>query len=415
MGCGDLSPAAIIVDQYGNIVVSASTVDAFGRLRVSNPQTLFDSKQVFDNGSLDFLTSLASGGTAVWVQARASTILTVTPAVGSQAVRQSKRYFNYQPGKSTQVIMTFVPNAQDPTVRRRTGLIDPNNGVCFQQSGAGLAFVVRSSVSGAPVDTVIPRSAWNRDKLDGTGPRGVVFDSTMIQVFMTDMEWLGGGPVRFYFVTSAGITLCHVENNENVLPSVYMSTPNLPVRWEIERVAGGGAGDANLEAICCTVVSEGGQQEIGGVFGIDREITPISAPNTHLVPVLAIRLKAAQIRRTVKPLQFQIFSPAAADSSLFRLLINPTRGVGTAPSWLSAHAQSAVEYDVTSTQVITGGQILFPGYAQGRTIVLAQGLPTQFVLGAQDMGGTIPDELVIAARATTGSNNVFGAISWVEL
>ena len=74
-----------------------------------------------------------------------------------------------------------------------------------------------------------------------------------------------------------------------------------------------------------------------------------------------------------------------------------------------------MQYDVTSTEILTGGTEIWAGYAQGQTTFATNSLPTQVKLGAQDIAGTTPDEYVICAQGITGTETVFGALTWNEL
>lgn len=428
-GCGDMSPGVVlvngttgeekgIIDRPVIVDLAPSQYGAFGRLRVAEPATLFDSKQVFDNAPFDFLTGLTGGGaSAPWSSARASTLLTVTPAAGDQVIRQTRGYFNYQPGKSQLIFSTFVMGAANATVRRRVGYFDANNGLFLEQNGTTAVNIVRrTNTSGGVVDNAVAQADWNLDKLDGTGSSGITLDLSKSQILVIDFEWLGVGTARIGFVVPTyGIIYVHAFYNSNTLDVVYMATPNLPVRYEITRIAAG-AVDATLEQICCTVISEGGQTLRGTVLSADRGIATASVPSANLVPLIAIRLKSTNLRRTVIPQSIQALDTSGAGNTMkYALLLNPTRGAGTVPTWTAVHANSSVEYDVTSTQVITGGIPVATGYAQGRATEMISGLPSQLSLGAQDIAGTVPDELVLAARALTGSDNGVGAISWVEL
>jgi len=80
--------------------------DAFGRLRVSNPLTLFDSSYRFADNQL-WSTSTATGGTDTFNSAQGLVDLAVTAASGSEVVRETTKVFSYQPGKSLLVFTTF--------------------------------------------------------------------------------------------------------------------------------------------------------------------------------------------------------------------------------------------------------------------------------------------------------------------
>ena len=92
------------------------TIDAFGRLRVSNPTTIFDSKQIYDNQPLLWDESLESGGgiTSSHDPNEAATTIGTTLNTAGQFTRQTFMRFNYQPGKSQSIFMT--------------GILDPSGG-----------------------------------------------------------------------------------------------------------------------------------------------------------------------------------------------------------------------------------------------------------------------------------------------
>ena len=97
------------VDDKGQATVVAprETFDAFGRQRVSQPFTIFDSKQINGPSPLDWDTALVGTGTSVYDQTKAASILS-TAANGDSATRQTYRRLNYQPGKSQLIFLTGV-------------------------------------------------------------------------------------------------------------------------------------------------------------------------------------------------------------------------------------------------------------------------------------------------------------------
>ena len=96
----DDSPFRALIDPTERV----ASLDAFTRLRVSNPFSLFDSKQVYDDNPLFFVTDTATGGAVTYNQDTAASELTTNTTVGSRAIRQTRRYFNYQPGKSLLIL-----------------------------------------------------------------------------------------------------------------------------------------------------------------------------------------------------------------------------------------------------------------------------------------------------------------------
>ena len=84
------------------------------------------------------------------------------------------------------------------------------------------------------VDTVIPQSSFNIDKLDGTGPSGYTIDLARMQMFYLDYTWYGAGAVRWGVRgTDGDIIYVHKLPNNNVNQEAYMRSGNLPARYEV--------------------------------------------------------------------------------------------------------------------------------------------------------------------------------------
>lgn len=389
--------------------------DAFQRVRVSEPATLFDSKTLSDNlpQAYDDQQVSGAGTTSLFSAARASVTMGVAAATAGQRVRQTFRRFNYQPGKSQLVLMTGVLGTGVAGVTKRLGLLDGSNGTFFQQAGTTLGIGIRSSVSGAPVDTVVPQASWNIDPMNGSGPSGITLDVTRAQIFAIDFQWLGVGTVRFGVSIGGVLYYVHAVNNANSITSVYESSPNLPVRWEITNDGTGGA--ATFETICSTVISEGGRQSGGYDRVADRGVTPLVTLNDNsLYPLIAVRLRSTYLGAQMVP---NLLSLLCTSTAAYRwaLLLNPTV-VGVALAFAAVAADSAVEADVTkvNTTTVTGGTVLRSGYSQSTTVGEVLLDPqTDFALGA-NIAGTA-DILVLAVQRLTGTAETFyGSLGWRE-
>jgi len=226
-------------------------IDAFGRLRVSQPFTLFDSNHRFDDNEL-WSTATATSGTATFNSAQGLVDLAVTAASGSEVVRETTKVFAYQPGKSLLILSTFVMSAAKTNLRQRIGYYGAANGYYLEQNGTTVSFVERTSVSGALVNTAIAKASWNVDKMDGTGPSGITLDLTKAQILFMDLEWLGVGTVRMGFVIDGNFYVCHKFHHANLIASTYITTASLPIRYEITNT-GATSGASTLKQICSSV------------------------------------------------------------------------------------------------------------------------------------------------------------------
>lgn len=391
-----------------------SYLDAFARQRFSTPETLFDSKMVADQLLLVWDDVEASGGstTSVYNTNQASVSIGVATATAGKRVRQTFRRFNYQPGKSQLGIFTCSNIATNTGITKRVGLFDDSNGVLFESSEGVLGVGIRTFTSGAQVDNVVAQSAWNIDKLDGTGASGIVLDPTTTLIPFIDFEWLGVGTVSFGFFINRQPIYVHFQHHANIETVVYMSTPNLPVRYEIEN---NGIGEIDtFTQICSTVISEGGQQQTGLTLGLNRDSSPLSTSLTTMHPLVGLRLNSSYLGSTVKPESFSIVCPTTAVYA-FYLIYNPT--ITGTYAW-TALANSSIDYNVVSDNSITltGGTILKTGVAretqQGGQSV-NNTLVNDFALGSDFNGNALP--IFLAVRKLSGANEQFYAsLNWLD-
>lgn len=391
-----------------------SQLTAFGRTRSAQPFQLFSCKQDILSQDYLFTTSTANGGSSSYSADRASTTLTVTTANGSSSIRQSRAYLTYQPGKALLFLGTGVMGSAQTGTTKRIGYFDANNGLFFQLSGSTLSVVVRSKVTGSVVDTAINQSSWNLDKLDGTGASGITIDLTKVQIFGIDFQWLGSGRVRFGFDIGGQIIYCHQVTNANIISSVYMSTPNLPVRYEIFNSTGV-ASTASLEMICVQVTSEGGFDSLGIPYSCSN-VAAAKTINATLLPILILRPKSTSPRPPVKIKDLSIMATSAA-SFFWGLYLNPTLSGGVAPTYNSVHADSYLEFDIASTHTVSAGKLLASGFGSSvdRTANLNLGNGHTLGLLSADFAGTTVDTLVLAAVSITGGSTAYhAALDWDE-
>lgn len=395
-------------------VADSPSLDAFGRLRISNPVTLFDSQSEYDTGALLWENSVTGSATITHSASDAGVKLNVTGASGDRAIRQSRQYIRYQPGKSQLALMTFTLAAGQANMAQRVGLFDADNGIFLQEINGAVSVVRRTNTSGSPVDNAVAKASWNIDPMDGTGPSGIIMDFTKAQIFWADLEWLGVGRVRVGFVIAGIFWPVHEFLNSNVLTTVYMRTANLPVRYEVHNTGATG-GAKSLLSICSVVMSEGG-------FEFDRGI-PFSANSSSTVnsvttrePILSIRPKATfnsiVNRGSVIPQSIQAY--ADTTGALFEVIYG---GTLTGASFASVNANSIAEQD-TAASSISGGITVASFYvgasaqADGATLKeLFSRLPLTL-----DIAGANPINLSVCATRIggTGTCNTAAVINWSE-
>lgn len=391
----------------------SASVDPFGRWRVSAPKTIFDSKLVYDERPLfwDDAQISGSGTGSSHSVSNAAFTLTVGNTTAGTRVRQTKQWFNYQPGKGQLILCTGVLGAGATGITRRIGYFSTNNGLFFELAGTTLKVVRRTYVTGSAVDWPTSQNDWNIDKMDGTGVSGISIDTSKTQIFLIDFEWLGVGRVRFGFVVDGKIYYCHELLNANSLTTVYMSTPNLPIRYEISNDGTGGA--ASLVQICSSVASEGGADDIGVIRTDSNGNTPVAANAAGtLYACIGMKLKSGYLGTTIKNLTASMLVSTVNDMFEWQLLLNPTvAGVFTYSDVTNSAVQTAKG---ATANTVTGGTLINAGYAFAHTGVVPV-LQNTLDIGAK-IDGTL-DAVILAVRPVASSTNldVYTSLAWREL
>jgi len=388
-------------------------LDAFGRLRISDPVTLFDSFHRYaDNGKIG--TETTGTASAIHNSDQGLIECDIGTALGDSVKRESTKVFSYQPGKSLLILQTFVMNSAKTGLRQRYGYFNSDNGLFFEQENNTYSFVKRSSVSGTVTDTKITQNNWNVDTMDGTGPSGITLDFSKAQILFTDVEWLGVGSVRMGFIVDGVYYICHIFHHANIIDSTYMTTACLPVRAEIENIAGT-ASASKLKIICASVISEGGYELKGKPFSVGHSIANEYSIATSgvLYPLLSVRLKSSQLDAIVLPKRFSL-AVTGNTNYQFKLIKG---GITTGGTWQSAGTDSAVEYNLSSTS-ITGGQTLETGYIinsnQGSILPNLQETPFVYQLERNSFTGD-RFEFTVCLETTGTNEDAWCAIDWDEI
>jgi hypothetical protein len=402
----------------GKLEVDASfsgvSVDAFGRLRSSNPLTLFDSSHRYaDNGR--WVTSTANSGAATFSANEGLMNLAVTANSGSKVYRETKRCFSYQPGKSLLVLSTFVMNPAKAGLRQRIGYYGSANGVYLELDNETLSFVERSSVTGSLVEARIAQADWNGDKLDGTGESGLTLDITKAQIVWADIEWLGLGTVRLGFVINGTFILCHSFHHANFVTSTYITTASLPLRYEIENTAATDSA-STLKQVCSTVISEGGYELNGLQLAAS---IPVQLPRTlgtagTFYPVVSLRLKAARLDAVVI---LSALSVMAVSTGNFNWQIR-VAGVTTGGTWISAGADSAIEYNISGSSY-AGGTSATSGFISstnqaGASVDIFKDNLFRFQLERNSFTST-PYELTLLVASDGADDQVVASVDFEEI
>jgi len=392
---------------------NAFRVDMFGRTKTSEPVTLFDSVHRY-KPSGDYSDTTTGTASVTHNTNQSTELLTVGTAQGDKVTRESKRVFPYQPGKSLQIMQTFVFAPAKANLRQRAGYFSRQNGYYLEQDGTNVYFVRRSYATGQMLETRVAQSEWNMDKLDGSGPSDVVLDLSKAQIMFSEYEWLGAGSVRLGFAIDGSFVVAHQFNHANIVDSVYITTASLPVRYEIENL-GTTSSSSSLKQICTTVISNGGYQRRTESWSAAR--TDTVNVNSNFYPLVSIRMASGRTDSVIIPSGIDIL-PIAQGNYEWALIRNATITGGT---W-TVHTPSTgnVEYNIDATSM-TGGTAVLQGLLsasnQANASVKLDGTLQRWdlQLGRTNADTPVSDTLTLAIRSLGGNQSAIGSMSWSDL
>lgn len=405
---------------FKNINVQASdspSIDAFGRWRVSQVATQFDQKQLHDDLPLFIDKEIIGTGTYSHDSALAESVLS-TSTTSDAVIFQTKQRFNYQSGKSQLMFWTFYNMGVEANVTKRIGYFTSGTASPYNSDLDGL-FLQSDSTTGEEsvnvyrngvLRTAVNRTDWD-DPLDGSGRSGVTHDFDNNTIMAVDFEWLGVGRVRFYIIKD-GVFIKFHEIDYTDDQSVYMSSPNQPLRWEIRQ---SGAGTGSMSVICASVNSEGAINLLGKIISENLGVSSVNANTVGTAyALLGIRLKADRVDTLIDLIDYSVLS-ITADNQLIQLWLNPTvAGTFTYNDVTNSSVQIAKGDTAAnpSTTTVTGGTLLFSQYISGQ-VSSPVSIENAIRLGMSIAG--VQDEIVITTTPLTSNADVTGSITWREL
>lgn len=259
------------------------TIDAFGRIRISNPTYVFDQQMTYTLGTLIYEQITAGSGATVTHDStnRMALMTFSSTATGGKSYLQSFEHFRYQPGRSQLVMLTFNFLSTASNCLKFVGYSDGTNGVELQQSGSTVQVALLTGTSHG--NETVTQANWNMDKMNGTGPSGLTLDLTKVQIFVIDLQALYVGRVRVGFDINGLVYYVHQFLHSNIDTSPYIQSANLPIRAGMTCT---GTVSTTMNFICSSVMSGGGQEDVGGyAFTVEGSATAGSGTRTHILSV----------------------------------------------------------------------------------------------------------------------------------
>lgn len=443
----------------GTVAIQNAAFDTFSRLITESPTTLFTAHAAFTE-NLQSLGYISTGsGTFTFDVSNAIVLMSTTGSAAGRAVRQTLEYQLYQPGKGHNAYFTWTPHyfgTFDTSIAVRAGVYDdyrdkntpagttgappffyassiyggtgqetnqPSMGHFFEVSGNEW-FVVERQNSPNNVDQIVrvPQSNWNGDRLNplyGNNPSGYQLDADADNLFWIERQWLGVGAVRLGLYYNGQRIVAHQFGHRDIRKP-YTKLNKLPIRYEIEKVAGGSTDTAVMGSMCMASLIDGEYTPIGPIFSLP---TPIINPTTRIGtterPILLLRLQQQYCRATVKIKDIELFATNIGTFSVYK---NP---IITGPiTWVNnPDKRSMVQYAIFAngttepTNTVSGGQCIQSGFFTQRFVQAGiQGVLD--LLAAPPISSDVqgkPDVYCITMISAGGNIDINATCRWLEI
>ena len=403
---------------------SGTMTDAFGRLRISQPITLFDSSHRFADNGLWATSNTAGNSSSTFVDNQSMIAMTVGTTANAEVIRETVKVFAYQPGKSLLMLSSFAMSTPQEHVRQRVGYFGSANGIYLENDGTANYFVLRSNTSGTITETRVVQTDWNIDKFDGTGYSAQSggsehtggLDVSKTNILWMDIEWLGVGDVRCGFIVDGKMITAHVFHNDNRNLQPYMTTATLPLRYEIKNTDVT-TSNSTLKQICSTVISECGYQLYGTQQAVQTPVaTPIDLTNASTYyNLISLRLKSNRLDAIAIITAISLLG--VTNNAVYNWQVRAS-GTTDGGTWVSAGDNSSVEYKIDSG-TITGGRVLASGFTTSTTQssvpvdILREAL-FKFQLERNGLTGT-PYEITLCAASQSAGADIYASMDWEEV
>jgi hypothetical protein len=278
--------------------------DVLGRLKVSIHQNVYEADFEYGPQPLRWEQVTSGAGQVQAISSSGGVRMRVGNAAGDIALRQSRPYHRYQPGKTMFMATGCQLGVATVGQIQRVGFFDDANGVFFEQSVAtptnpyGMYVVVRSDAGGTVTETRIGLDSWNGDRTNISQ-----LNFNRIQMFWIEYAWYGAGATRFGFWVNGEPFIAHQIGwgnyyNNNIIPPADQTAPwgrtgNLPVRYELRNINQVVPNPSDMYHYGVSVIVEGQRDDQRGFtysYGFPNNAQTRTVTQSQVrVPILTIR------------------------------------------------------------------------------------------------------------------------------
>lgn len=432
---GTITAGKILLTDNGNIQVISGVngnSDAYDRLRVSEPNSLFQIHHVFGKEA-DFIDEITSGSGTSTYNTNSYIQMALADSGTGKVIRQSFEYVPYQLGKSKIMFFTGVMETSGgvtnsvsrigsfDSTTEKTDVSGTGNGHFFELDGTTMYVVERLNDS----DTRVAQSSWNVDILDGNGSSALtVSDWSKAHLFVIEIQWLGVGCVKMGLYINGIFREVHRFNHSGIgspsssgIQTPYVKYAKLPIRYEISSSS---AVNSEMRMICSCVMTEGRFNPIGNLYSASNISAIAISSSSTFAPIISIRLKETEpynrMNLVAKSLNVINTSGGSGNFLHYRLFILPNSDALTGASWTDEDSDnSSAEFDVSASAVdvsssihITSGYIEKGGHITFNFDITERPKIYSSITGKSKV-------LCLAGVKVSSNCSAYATIDWIEI
>ncbi len=304
-----------------SVFLQNNSLTITGKTVTAEFETDVDLHMAYSNLNTLYGEAFGGAGASTFDITKSACDLAVS-ANNDYAIRQTRSRWKYRSGKVKVALFTFSRFEAQAGVSKRVGLFNggqvaPFNtfdGVYMESSDAGYSF--NAANNGAIVS--VSQAQWY-DRLDGTGPSGIVMDWSKGQLIEINFLWLGyAGAVAYVYNNGEKYKFAELWF-ANSATKPFMLSPNQPMRYELR--SNGGAG--TFTQGCATVGNFGGGARISKQIGIDSALGLTLASTASWYLLYAFRLRSTRLDASCKIADFTLL-PTNNNNVVYCVVWNPT-------------------------------------------------------------------------------------------
>lgn len=361
------------------------------------------------------VTTSGNGSYSYDIPSHSITLQTDNTSGDSVSIKSDKFHpTSSEQGLYTEFILQIGDEGKD-NVTRRGGLYYESNGFFLELEDGNMYFAIRSNGTGSVVDTYIPQSEFNVDKLDGTGPSLYSLNITNINKYW--MDYSPFNRIRFgTFDATGNRVIMHVEVIGNDSPNPRVNSSALPINFEIFNT-NSTASPSNMTIHQAIVSVEGCPEWRKRKF--EKSSDEVLVTSNEWTPIISIKpddIHDGSINRSLAKLQHMtVTSVTSADGSIDgRIKIEIFETANLSGATFSIQKEDATFLVDTDAYGMTNGKPFIEHMVKGTKDIDLKYLKFLDTYLCNKADGT-PRVWTIAVKAIREDCQVAVGISWCEI